>query len=567
MSFFYLSSHLANFLSNSFFFFFFFLPKKNITVEFENLIFQSMMKRALLTLTLIGVLCAIVYRLHLNELALNDRVASALGTDSIESIRRRKDTQWRQTFERASGGSDAQICMSWYAPDALTSSSDGAVLRSVIESLALLADIDKSARVRFELLSDNSEDSHRLWSDDSTFLSDAAKRFMSEQRALNGGSEMLWRDADQCVLVLQMAAYKDDSELDESGVPTVSSRFRRARLAKAFGHRRAVALVRVDTDRVPAHWVRALNDDVEQVWLLSEWNRRVAIASGVDAERIRVMDVGVRADDAADDDEPPNRDGSDRWLPPSSPLDADRCQFVVLGVANPLSGTRKGVAYLIAAFLAAFGRTDDAACLLLKTTEHEPLKSTLRRENVRLELVVDEFVATVLGWPAELWEGRVGIVTDELSAADMRRLYANVELVALPSHAEALGMSLMEAMAVGTPVLATNATGHLDFMPDEAAFLLRVADGASGRSVVEEPAASRFLNTPFAFSSGGYRKHGHEWTHIDIIELVELLKFVRSHGTVARARGNSARRYIANNRPLRRTALWLRDNNAAAIRL
>jgi glycosyltransferase involved in cell wall biosynthesis len=57
--------------------------------------------------------------------------------------------------------------------------------------------------------------------------------------------------------------------------------------------------------------------------------------------------------------------------------------------------------------------------------------------------------------------------------SDVRPLYELLDLVMLPSHSEGLSQALLEAMALGKPVIASASTGNLDL----------VTDGADGRLV------------------------------------------------------------------------------------
>jgi len=63
--------------------------------------------------------------------------------------------------------------------------------------------------------------------------------------------------------------------------------------------------------------------------------------------------------------------------------------------------------------------------------------------------------------------------------SEVRPLYDLLDLVMLPSHSEGLSQSLLEAMALGKPVIASAATGNLDL----------VTDGVDGRLVA--PMASQ----------------------------------------------------------------------------
>jgi L-malate glycosyltransferase len=57
--------------------------------------------------------------------------------------------------------------------------------------------------------------------------------------------------------------------------------------------------------------------------------------------------------------------------------------------------------------------------------------------------------------------------------AEVRPLYDLLDLVMLPSHSEGMSQGLLEAMALGKPVIASAASGNLDL----------VTDGIDGRLV------------------------------------------------------------------------------------
>jgi glycosyltransferase involved in cell wall biosynthesis len=87
-------------------------------------------------------------------------------------------------------------------------------------------------------------------------------------------------------------------------------------------------------------------------------------------------------------------------------------------------------------------------------------------------------------------ESRLGVLAAEVPrrhavvcipfAPDIRPLYELLELVLLPSRSEGLSQGLLEAMALGKPVIASAATGNLDL----------VTDGVDGRLVPPRHPAS-----------------------------------------------------------------------------
>ncbi|WP_309091542.1 glycosyltransferase family 4 protein [Phenylobacterium sp.] len=115
------------------------------------------------------------------------------------------------------------------------------------------------------------------------------------------------------------------------------------------------------------------------------------------------------------------------------------------------SAARKNPEGTIAAFRRAFG--DDPACeLVIKTqngAQHPQALARLRASAGPQVRVVNE------SWPY----------------AEVKRLIAGADVLISLHRAEGFGLTMAEAMALGTPTIATAATGNLDFQ-DEASALL-----------------------------------------------------------------------------------------------
>jgi glycosyltransferase involved in cell wall biosynthesis len=111
-------------------------------------------------------------------------------------------------------------------------------------------------------------------------------------------------------------------------------------------------------------------------------------------------------------------------------------------------------------------------------------------------------------------EGRLGRLAQAVPArhavvclpftADVRPLYELLEVVLLPSRLEGLSQSLLEAMALGKPVIASASTGNLDLVSDGVdGRLIAPLDPASWAAAIEELLADAVM----AERLGGAARH------------------------------------------------------------
>lgn len=69
-------------------------------------------------------------------------------------------------------------------------------------------------------------------------------------------------------------------------------------------------------------------------------------------------------------------------------------------------------------------------------------------------------------------DSRVLLIDDSLSRADLWSLYASVDVYVSLHRSEGLGLGMLEAMSVGTPVVATGWSGNVDFMTGDDSVLV-----------------------------------------------------------------------------------------------
>jgi glycosyltransferase involved in cell wall biosynthesis len=190
--------------------------------------------------------------------------------------------------------------------------------------------------------------------------------------------------------------------------------------------------------------------------------------------------------------------------------------FVFLHVATPHK--RKGTELLIQAFAEEF-RGDDGVLLLVKSTY------SARRAKARpFEIAnLDEAIRNQCGSST-----RVLHLVDVFSPEEMLSLYATASCVVQPSFSEGFGLVILEAMALGLPVVVTGWGGQMDFCTAQNTFLLDYDLVPAGECQYDCDSMDALMAMP---------QLGH---------LRERLRFVYDHRDDAERVGESAARDVAD---------------------
>ncbi len=115
--------------------------------------------------------------------------------------------------------------------------------------------------------------------------------------------------------------------------------------------------------------------------------------------------------------------------------------------------SRKNPEATVRAFLTAFPARPDV-CLVLKINSGSDARELFARQLSDLE----KLAAT---------DHRIVLIHETLAYRDVLCLYASCDVLVSLHRSEGLGLSLMEAMSFGKPVIATGWSGNMDFMTDE----------------------------------------------------------------------------------------------------
>lgn len=162
---------------------------------------------------------------------------------------------------------------------------------------------------------------------------------------------------------------------------------------------------------------------------------------------------------------------TDFYYPASAktPLPGGR-GFNFLAISTHLK--RKNTRSIVRAFLEEFHENEDVSLFLLLRPEFGSTQN-----NVAIEF--DEWEKSYFkkSAPIFLWTGY-------LTRDTLRDFYANANVYVMPSN-EGFGLTLLEAMASGTPVIALNYGGVLDFINEENGYLVDVGRSFIARDMIE----------------------------------------------------------------------------------
>jgi hypothetical protein len=256
----------------------------------------------------------------------------------------------------------------------------------------------------------------------------------------------------------------------------------------------------LEVDGIPADWILQANA-LDEVWVPSTFNRDTFVASGLKVP-IHVMPLGVNPD----------------FFNPRVRAYRPSQRFTFLSVFE--WGERKAADTLLRAYHRAFTRQDDVL-LLLKVINTDP-GVDVEREIAALNLPEG-------GPPVAM------LYNQELPTHQLGSLYRSADCLVLPTRGEGWGMPIIEAMACGLPVIATDWSAHQDFMTEAIAYRLRVT-----RLI---PAVAK---CPYY--------EGFRWAEPDEEHLIELMQHVVANRDEAQAKGTAASAEVLANWTWRQAA-------------
>jgi glycosyltransferase involved in cell wall biosynthesis len=243
---------------------------------------------------------------------------------------------------------------------------------------------------------------------------------------------------------------------------------------------------------LPRAWLQPMREEIDEVWVASQFVWDTFVSSGVPRERVVVVPCGVDTQLFTDE-------GPDYPLP-------DKKGFTFLFVGGTIA--RKGVDLLLHAYHQAF-RPDDDVALVIKELGGKSFYQGQSMADQIARIHREGSTADIV------------LIEDELTPDRLAALYRSVDCLVHPYRGEGFGLPIAEAMACGKPVIVPNYGACLDFCSPETAYLVPAQVIRDGKW---DPSNLETVHHPF-------------WCEVDIDALAAAMRYVYDNRDEAQAKG------------------------------
>ena len=189
---------------------------------------------------------------------------------------------------------------------------------------------------------------------------------------------------------------------------------------------------------------------MDEIWVATEYGKKILQKSNVHPPII-VMPLGV---------------DTGRYIPNAGTMDFGPSMNTFKFVSVFRWSYRKGYDILLKAYLEEFTSEEDVSLLMVSRLVERP-------EEAGEEVIVSDFkgIKSMVNKKEEALP-HVALYTKVLHERDMPKLYGSMDAFALISRGEGFGLPYLEAAACGLPVIASNCSGHTDFLDESNSYLV-----------------------------------------------------------------------------------------------
>lgn len=246
----------------------------------------------------------------------------------------------------------------------------------------------------------------------------------------------------------------------------------------------------LETTGIPADWVRECNR-MDEIWVPSEFNARTFVQSGVKVP-VYVMPLGVDCN----------------YYNRSIVSYKKSSKYTFLSIFE--WGERKAPEVLLKAYSKAFSGKDDV--VLICKVNNGDSSISVENEVRKLDLPVDG---------PEI----VFLHNTDFDDYEMPALYRSCDCFVTATRGEGWGMPILEAMACGLPVIATDWSAQSDFLNENNGYPVKVD------RLVDAKAKCIYYE-------------GFQWAQADEEHLIQRMRYVYENQEAAAGMGITASEYV-----------------------
>lgn len=266
-----------------------------------------------------------------------------------------------------------------------------------------------------------------------------------------------------------------------------------------------------ETTRIPKRWRTNINK-FDAVFIPSLQNKRALRASGVKVP-IYVVPHGVHSKKY--------RPGTKKFS-----LSEAKGRFVFVSVFG--FQHRKNPEALLRAYWEQFS-AKDKVLLVIKTSGYSSSETEQWIKNkissYKKKLGIVKQTAPIV------------VIARHISERQVAGIYTLGDAFVLPTRGEGVGLPFLEALASGTPVIATGWGGHMDFLSKRNSFLVNYKLVNPSSRMNGKHAISRSFRHLFAES-------GQQWAEADIGSLKRQMKYAYDHPWLCKKKGRQGLRDV-----------------------
>jgi glycosyltransferase involved in cell wall biosynthesis len=315
---------------------------------------------------------------------------------------------------------------------------------------------------------------------------------------------------ESTVKMINIMSHRDDREMSTDRFAVVMHKDPR-RFDSGYAYNPPDLLIgrsMYETDSIPADWLEPIQA-VDFLWVPTAFNRQTFASSGVNSSKIAVVNEAI---DLLHFDPSsfslPASPSSLISTPPELLLDHGKFNFISVFKWE----ARKDWETLLTAFYDEFSTPEDAENVRLF------IRSSMAPENTQALSNFQQRYASEKQRPLSSLP-KVIVLSRFVSYTKLPHMYKGAQAYVTATHGEGWGLPIMEAMAMGLPVIATNWSGITEFVTSDTGYLVDY-------SMISGP------------------QSGHKWAKADLSSLRSAMRRVYSEPSKAAEVGQNARLHL-----------------------